>query len=195
MYIYTLARAARKDSLSIKWVCQVFGYIHEGDQPPEFCPKCKAPAEKFSKQEGDKVWACEHVVGVASSAPEEIKQGLREMFTGECTEVGMYLALGRVAIREGYPEIGAFFEKAAWEEAEHAAHFAELLGEEITDSTKKNLELRAEAEYGATQGRADLAKKAKELDLDAIHDAVHEIGRDEARHGKAFAGLLKRYFG
>ena len=179
----------------MKWVCQVCGYIHEGDQPPEFCPKCKAPAEKFSKQEGDKVWACEHVLGVASSAPEEIKQGLREMFTGECCEVGMYLAMARVAIREGYPEIGAFYEKAAWEEAEHAAHFAEMLGEELTDSTKKNLELRAEAEYGATQGRADLAKKAKELNLDAIHDAVHEIGRDEARHGKAFAGLLKRYFG
>ncbi len=179
----------------MKWVCQVCGYIHEGDQPPEFCPKCKAPAEKFSKQEGDKVWACEHVLGVASSAPEDIKQGLREMFTGECCEVGMYLAMGRVAIREGYPEIGAFYEKAAWEEAEHAAHFAELLGEELTDSTKKNLELRAEAEYGATQGRADLAKKAKELNLDAIHDIVHEIGRDEARHGKAFAGLLKRYFG
>ena len=179
----------------MKWVCQVCGYIHEGDQPPEFCPKCKAPAEKFSKQEGDKVWACEHVLGVASSAPEEIKQGLREMFTGECCEVGMYLAMARVAIREGYPEIGAFYEKAAWEETEHAAQFAEMLGEELTDSTKKNLELRAEAEYGATQGRADLAKKAKELNLDAIHDAVHEIGRDEARHGKAFAGLLKRYFG
>ena len=179
----------------MKCVCQVCGYIHEGDQPPEFCPKCKAPAEKFTKQEGDKVWACEHVLGVASSAPEDIKQGLREMFTGECSEVGMYLAMARVAIREGYPEIGAFYEKAAWEEAEHAAHFAELLGEDLTDSTKKNLELRAEAEYGATQGRADLAKKAKELNLDAIHDIVHEIGRDEARHGKAFAGLLKRYFG
>jgi rubrerythrin len=117
------------------------------------------------------------------------------MFQGECTEVGMYLAMARVAIREGYPEIGAFFEKAAWEEAEHAAHFAELLGEVLTDSTKKNLELRADAEYGATQGRADLAKEAKALNLDAIHDIVHEIGRDEARHGKAFAGLLKRYFG
>ena len=176
-------------------VCQVCGYVHEGDQPPEACPVCKAPASKFTKQEGDKVWACEHVVGVASTAPDEIKDGLREMFNGECSEVGMYLAMSRVAIREGYPEIGAFFEKAAWEEAEHAAHFAELLGEVITDSTKKNLELRADAEYGATQGRADLAKKAKALDLDAIHDAVHEIGRDEARHGKAFAGLLKRYFG
>ncbi len=189
-----ILRRARERRHNMKWVCQVCGYVHEGDQPPEACPVCKAPAEKFTKQEGDKVWACEHVVGVASTAPEEIKNGLREMFNGECTEVGMYLAMSRVAIREGYPEIGAFFEKAAWEEAEHAAHFAELLGEVITDSTKKNLELRADAEYGATQGRADLAKKAKALDLDAIHDAVHEIGRDEARHGKAFAGLLARYF-
>ena len=178
-----------------KWVCSVCGYVHEGDEAPEKCPLCKAPAEKFIKQEDEKVWAAEHVLGVASDAPEDIKNGLREMFNGECTEVGMYLAMARVAIREGYPEVGAFFEKAAWEEAEHAAHFAELLGEVLTDSTKKNLELRADAEYGATQGRADLAKKAKELNLDAIHDIVHEIGRDEARHGKAFAGLLKRYFG
>ena len=178
-----------------KWVCSVCGYVHEGDAAPEKCPLCKAPAEKFIKQEDDKVWAAEHVLGVASDAPENIKNGLREMFQGECTEVGMYLAMARVAIREGYPEIGAFFEKAAWEEAEHAAHFAELLGEVLTDSTKKNLELRADAEYGATQGRADLAKEAKALKLDAIHDIVHEIGRDEARHGKGFAGLLKRYFG
>ncbi len=178
----------------MKWVCQVCGYVAEGDNPPSECPVCHAPAEKFTKQGGDKVWAAEHVVGVASDAPEDIKNGLRDMFNGECTEVGMYLAMARVAIREGYPEIGAFYEKAAWEEAEHAAHFAELLGEVITDSTKKNLELRAEAEYGATQGRFDLAKKAKELNLDAIHDAVHEIGRDEARHGKGFQGLLDRYF-
>lgn len=178
-----------------KWVCSVCGYVYEGDEAPDQCPQCKAPKEKFKKQEGEKVWAAEHVVGVASDAPEEIKNGLREMFNGECTEVGMYLAMARVAIREGYPEVGAFFEKAAWEEAEHAAHFAELLGEVVTDSTKKNLELRADAEYGATQGRVDLAKKAKALDLDAIHDIVHEIGRDEARHGKGFAGLLKRYFG
>ena len=178
-----------------KWVCSVCGYVHEGDAAPERCPVCKAPAEKFIKQEGEKVWAAEHVLGVASDAPEEIRDGLREMFNGECSEVGMYLAMARVAIREGYPEIGAFFEKAAWEEAEHAAHFAELLGEVLTDSTKENLALRADAEYGATQGRADLAKKAKQLNLDAIHDIVHEIGRDEARHGKAFAGLLKRYFG
>ncbi len=179
----------------MKWVCTVCGHVHEGDTPPEKCPVCNAPAEKFNKQEGDKTWACEHVLGVASDAPEEIKNGLREMFNGECSEVGMYLAMARVAIREGYPEIGAFYEKAAWEEAEHAAQFAEMLGEVLTDSTKKNLELRADAEYGATQGRADLAKKAKELNLDAIHDAVHEIGRDEARHGKGFEGLLKRYFG
>ncbi len=178
-----------------KWVCSVCGHVHEGDQPPEECPVCHAAADKFIEQGGEKVWAAEHVLGVASDAPEDIKNGLREMFNGECSEVGMYLAMSRVAIREGYPEIGAFYEKAAWEEAEHAAHFAELLGEVLTDSTKKNLELRADAEYGATQGRVDLAKKAKELNLDAIHDAVHEIGRDEARHGKAFEGLLKRYFG
>ena len=178
-----------------KWVCSVCGHVHEGDQPPEECPVCHASADKFNKAEGEKVYAAEHVLGVAKDAPEDIKQGLREMFNGECSEVGMYLAMARVAIREGYPEIGAFYEKAAWEEAEHAAQFAELLGEVLTDSTKKNLELRAEAEYGATQGRVDLAKKAKALDLDAIHDAVHEIGRDEARHGKGFEGLLKRYFG
>lgn len=179
----------------MKYVCQVCGYVHEGDNPPAECPVCHAPADKFTAQGGDKVYAAEHVVGVASNAPDDIKEGLRSMFNGECTEVGMYLAMARVAIREGYPEIGAFYEKAAWEEAEHAALFAELLGECITDSTKKNLELRAEAEYGATQGRVDLAKKAKELNLDAIHDVVHEIGRDEARHGKGFEGLLKRYFG
>ncbi len=179
----------------MKWVCSVCGYVHEGPEAPEKCPICKAPASKFIKQESEKVWAAEHVVGVASDAPEDIKAGLREMFSGECSEVGMYLAMSRVAIREGYPEVGAFFEKAAMEEAWHAAHFAELLGEVVTDSTKKNLELRADAEYGATQGRADLAKKAKALNLDAIHDIVHEIGRDEARHGKGFEGLLKRYFG
>ena len=175
-----------------KFVCSVCGYVYEGEAAPEQCPVCKAPASKFIEQKDEKVWACEHVVGVASDAPEEIKNGLREMFNGECSEVGMYLAMSRVAIREGYPEVGAFFEKAAMEEAWHAAHFAELLGEVVTDSTKKNLELRADAEYGATQGRADLAKKA--LNLDAIHDVVHEIGRDEARHGKGFQGLLDRYF-
>ena len=139
-------------------------------------------------------WASEHVVGVAKGAPEEILVGLRENFMGECTEVGMYLAMARVAHREGYPEIGLYWEKAAYEEAEHAAKFAELLGEVVTDSTEKNLRMRVEAENGATAGKTDLAKKAKALNLDAIHDTVHEMARDEARHGKAFAGLLKRYF-
>ena len=139
-------------------------------------------------------WAAEHVVGVAQGVDEEIVQGLRDNFNGECSEVGMYLAMARVAHREGYPEIGLYWEKAAYEEAEHAAKFAELLGEVITDSTKKNLEMRVEAECGATEGKMALAKKARELGLDAIHDTVHEMARDEARHGKAFAGLLKRYF-
>ena len=178
-----------------KWICSVCGYVHEGDTPPEFCPQCKAPAEKFKKQEGEMAWAAEHVVGVAKGAPEEIIEGLRMNFNGECTEVGMYLAMARVAHREGYPEIGLYWEKAAWEEAEHAAKFAELLGEVVTDSTKKNLEMRVEAENGATAGKTDLAKLAKQLNLDAIHDTVHEMARDEARHGRAFAGLLKRYFG
>ena len=175
-----------------KFVCTVCGYVYEGETAPEKCPVCGAPAEKFVEQAGDMTWASEHVVGVAQGAPEEILQGLRENFQGECTEVGMYLAMARVAHREGYPEIGLYWEKAAYEEAEHAAKFAELLGEVVTDSTKKNLQMRVEAENGATQGKTDLAKKAKELNLDAIHDTVHEMARDEARHGKAFAGLLKR---
>ena len=179
-----------------KWVCQVCGYVYEGENPPANCPQCKAPASKFSEQkEGEMNWAAEHVVGVAKGGDQEIIDGLRENFTGECTEVGMYLAMARVAHREGYPEIGLYWEKAAFEEAEHAAKFAELLGEVVTDSTKKNLEMRVEAENGATAGKTALAKKAKELGLDAIHDTVHEMARDEARHGKAFAGLLKRYFG
>ena len=177
-----------------KWVCSVCGYVHEGDTPPESCPVCKAPAAKFNKQDGEMTWASEHVVGVAQGAPEEIMEGLRANFNGECTEVGMYLAMARVAHREGYPEIGLYWEKAAWEEAEHAAKFAELLGEVVTDSTKKNLEMRVEAENGATAGKFDLAKRAKALNLDAIHDTVHEMARDEARHGKAFQGLLNRYF-
>ncbi len=141
------------------------------------------------------MWACEHVLGVASSAPEEIKQGLREMFTGECTEVGMYLAMARVAEREGYPEVAEAYKRYAFEEAEHAAKFAELLGEVVTDSTKKNLELRAEAEHGACEGKLAIASRAKQLGYDAIHDTVHEMAKDEARHGKGFDGLLKRYFG
>ena len=177
-----------------KFVCTVCGYVYEGDAAPAFCPVCKAPASKFVQQGADMVWAAEHVVGVAQGAPQEIIDGLRMNFEGECTEVGMYLAMARVAHREGYPEIGEYWRRAALEEAEHAAKFAELLGEVLTDSTKKNLEMRVEAECGATQGKFDLAKKAKELNLDAIHDTVHEMARDEARHGKAFEGLLKRYF-
>jgi rubrerythrin len=177
-----------------KFVCTVCGYVHEGDSAPERCPQCKVPAEKFKEQEEGRTWAAEHVVGVANGAPEEIIEGLRANFMGECTEVGMYLAMARVAHREGYPEIGLYWEKAAWEEAEHAAKFAELLGEVVTDSTKKNLEMRVDAENGATAGKFELAKMAKQLGLDAIHDTVHEMARDEARHGKAFEGLLARYF-
>ena len=177
-----------------KFVCSICGYVHEGDSAPEKCPQCGAPASKFSEQKEGLSWAAEHVVGVAQGVDEEIIEGLRMNFNGECTEVGMYLAMARVAHREGYPEIGLYWEKAAYEEAEHAAKFAELLGEVVTDSTKKNLELRVAAENGATLGKFELAKKAKALNLDAIHDTVHEMARDEARHGKAFAGLLKRYF-
>ena len=178
-----------------KFVCNICGYVHEGDNAPDFCPTCKAPATKFSVQAEGRTWAAEHVVGVAKGVDPEIIEGLRMNFTGECTEVGMYLAMARVAHREGYPEIGLYWEKAAFEEAEHAAKFAELLGEVVTDSTKKNLEMRIEAENGATMGKFELAKRAKELNLDAIHDTVHEMARDEARHGKAFEGLLNRYFG
>lgn len=179
-----------------KFVCSICGYVHEGDAAPERCPQCKAPASKFIEQKSEGLsWAAEHVVGVAQGVDPEIVEGLRSNFHGECSEVGMYLAMARVAYREGYPEIGLYWEKAALEEAEHAAKFAELLGEVVTDSTKKNLEMRVEAENGATAGKTALAKKAKELGLDAIHDTVHEMARDEARHGKAFAGLLKRYFG
>ncbi|RHM60318.1 MULTISPECIES: ferritin family protein [Coprobacillaceae] len=181
-----------------KFVCTVCGFVYEGDVLPEgyTCPVCKAPADKFIKQEeGEMAWAAEHVVGVAKDVDEDIKADLRANFEGECSEVGMYLAMARVAHREGYPEIGLYWEKAAYEEAEHAAKFAELLGEVVTDSTKKNLQMRVEAENGATAGKTELAKKAKALNLDAIHDTVHEMARDEARHGKAFAGLLARYFG
>ena len=178
-----------------KFVCSVCGYVHEGDCPPEKCPVCGVGADKFKEQKDDLTWAAEHVVGVAKGVNPEIVEGLRANFEGECCEVGMYLAMARVAHREGYPEIGLYYEKAAWEEAEHAAKFAELLGEVVTDSTMKNLELRVAAENGATAGKVELAKMAKTENLDAIHDTVHEMGRDEARHGKAFAGLLKRYFG
>ena len=178
-----------------KFVCSVCGYVHEGDSAPEKCPVCGAPASKFVEQADTMTWASEHVVGVAEGAPQDIIDDLRANFNGECSEVGMYLAMARVAHREGYPEIGLYWEKAAYEEAEHAAKFAELLGEVVTNTTKKNLEMRVEAENGATAGKTDLAKRAKALNLDAIHDTVHEMARDEARHGKAFAGLLERYFG
>ncbi len=177
-----------------KYVCKICGYVHEGDSAPEKCPICKAPATQFDKKDEQNTWACEHVVGIAKGVDQRVIDDLRMNFQGECTEVGMYLAMARVAHREGYPEIGLYYEKAAYEEAEHAAKFAELLGEVVTDSTKKNLELRVAAENGATAGKAELAKLAKELNLDAIHDTVHEMARDEARHGKAFEGLLNRYF-
>ena len=179
----------------MKFVCSVCGYVHEGDSAPAECPVCHVGAEKFIAQSEERSWAAEHVVGVAKGAPEDIIADLRANFEGECSEVGMYLAMARVAHREGYPEIGLYWEKAAYEEAEHAAKFAELLGEVVTDSTKKNLEMRVDAENGATAGKFELAKLAKKYNLDAIHDTVHEMARDEARHGKAFEGLLKRYFG
>lgn len=178
-----------------KFVCSVCGYVHEGDSAPEQCPVCKAPAEKFKEQTGEREWAAEHVVGVAKGVSEDIVADLRANFEGECSEVGMYLAMARVAHREGYPEVGLYYEKAAWEEAEHAAKFAELLGEVVTSSTKKNLEMRADAEHGACAGKLAIAKRAKELGYDAIHDTVHEMAKDEARHGCGFDGLLKRYFG
>ena len=178
-----------------KWRCTVCGEIVESDVRPDKCPRCKVPGEKFVEVVEDQLdWAAEHVLGVAKGVDKEILDGLRANFEGECSEVGMYLAMARVAHREGYPEIGLYWEKAAWEEAEHAAKFAELLGEVLTDSTKKNLEMRVAAENGATAGKTQLAKRAKELGLDAIHDTVHEMARDEARHGKALKGLLDRYF-
>ena len=177
------------------WVCTVCGYVWEGENPPEKCPQCGVGPDKFKEQSAGLTWAAEHVVGVAQGVSEDILEDLRANFNGECAEVGMDLAMARVAHREGYPEIGLYWEKAAWEEAEHAAKFAELLGEVVTDSTKKNLEMRVAAENGATAGKFDLAKRAKAANLDAIHDTVHEMARDEARHGRAFEGLLKRYFG
>ena len=189
-----------------KYKCTVCGHIYDeevegvkfADLPADWkCPTCKQPKDKFVlvDESADREWAAEHVVGVAKGVDPEIIEGLRANFEGECSEVGMYLCMARIAHREGYPEIGMYYRQAAFEEADHASRFAELLGEVVTDSTKKNLELRVEAEYGATEGKFELAKKAKQLNLDAIHDTVHEMARDEARHGKAFEGLLKRYFG
>ena len=168
----------------------------EGEFAPEKCPLCKQPAEKFEeiKEDGALTWACEHEVGIIDGVPAEIVEGLRANFNGECTEVGMYLAMSRVAAREGYPEIAMYWEKAAYEEAEHAAKFAEMLGECVSASTKENLEARVAAENGACEGKFELAKLAKKLNLDAIHDTVHEMAKDEARHGRAFQGFLDRYF-
>ncbi len=179
-----------------KFVCSVCGYVHEGNEPPANCPVCKAPAERFNeKSEDGLVFADEHKVGVAQGVDERVLEGLRANFMGECTEVGMYLAMSRQADREGYPEVAEAFKKYAFEEAEHAAKFAELLGEVVTDSTKKNLSMRVDAEHGACQGKKDLATLAKQLNYDAIHDTVHEMCKDEARHGCGFNGLLQRYFG
>ena len=176
-----------------KFVCQVCGYVHEGDQAPEKCPVCGVPAEKFKKQEGEMSWAAEHVVGVAQGASEDIMADLRANFEGECSEVGMYLAMSRQADREGYPEIAEAFKRYAFEEADHASRFCELLGDNVWD-TKTNLYKRMIAESGACEDKNRIAKRAKELGLDAIHDTVHEMARDEARHGRGFAGLYKRYF-
>ena len=180
-----------------KWRCTVCGYIHEGPEAPDQCPMCKVGKEKFVElveAEGDLDFVTVHKIGDGKGASKELWEGLQNHFMGECTEVGMYLAMARVAHREGYPEIGLYWEKAAYEEAEHAAKFAELLGEVVTDSTKKNLEMRVDAENGATEGKVELAKLAKAQNLDAIHDTVHEMAKDEARHGKGFEGLYKRYF-
>ena len=183
-----------------KYVCPICGYVHEGDSAPEKCPQCGCPGSKFIKDDGSKkAWAAEHVIGVGQNVPKDIYDGLKANFEGECTEVGMYLAMARAAHREGYPEIGLYWEKAAYEEAEHAAKFAEMLGEDLEPNmkatTKDNLKWRVDCEFGATQGKFDLAKCAKKNNLDAIHDTVHEMAKDEARHGRALKGLLERYFG
>ena len=177
-----------------KFVCSICGYVYEGEKAPDICPICKAPASKFVEQSGDLVFADEHRVGIVEGVDPKIVEGLRQNFNGECSEVGMYLAMSRVADREGYPEIAEAFKRYAFEEAEHAAKFAELLGEVVTSSTKKNLEMRVAAEQGACMGKKELAVMAKQQNLDAIHDTVHEMCKDEARHGRGFKGLLDRYF-
>jgi len=179
-----------------KFVCTICGYIYEGETPPAKCPQCGAAREKFVEQVSTEnlVWADEHRIGVAQGIDAEIVEGLKANFTGECTEVGMYLAMSRQADREGYPEVAEAYKRIAFEEAEHASRFAEMLGDVVFADTKKNLQLRVEAEHGACQGKLTIAKRAKELGYDAVHDTVHEMCKDEARHGSAFAGLLKRYF-
>ena len=180
-----------------KWVCPACGYTHTGDEAPAKCPLCGVAGEKFICKEADsgkKTWACQHTIGDGKVDDAEVMQGLRDHFNGECCEVGMYLAMSRQAEREGYPEVAEAFKRYAFEEAEHASKFAELLGEVVTDSTKKNLQLRTDAEQGACAAKLEIAKRAKELGYDAIHDTVHEMAKDEARHGAGFEGLLKRYF-
>ncbi|SFD37097.1 NADH peroxidase [Clostridium uliginosum] len=177
-----------------KFVCTVCGYVYEGEAAPEKCPLCGVGPEKFIEKSGDLSFADEHVIGIGKDVDPRIVEGLQANFAGECTEIGMYLAMSRQADREGFPEVAAAYKRIAFEEAEHAAKFAELLGEVVNADTKKNLELRVDAEHGACQGKKDLATLAKQLNLDAIHDTVHEMCKDEARHGKAFKGLLDRYF-
>jgi len=178
-----------------KFVCTVCGYIYEGESAPDVCPVCGAKSDKFvEKTEGEMEWADEHKVGVAKGVDAEVVEGLRANFVGECTEVGMYLAMSRQADREGFPEVAEAYKRIAFEEADHASKFAEMLGEVVTGDTKKNLEMRVDAEHGACQGKKDLATLAKKLNYDAIHDTVHEMCKDEARHGRAFKGLLNRYF-
>lgn len=179
-----------------KFVCTVCGYVHEGDTAPEKCPICGVPADKFNEvaDSAELTWATEHVVGLAKDYDKEVVAGLKANFEGECMEVGMYLAMSRQAEREGYPEIAEAYKRYAFEEAEHASKFAELLGEVVTNSTKRNLELRIEAENGACAGKFELAKLAKQLNYDAVHDTVHEMAKDEARHGQGFNGLYNRFF-
>ena len=177
-----------------KYICIICGYVHEGDTPPEVCPICKAPASKFEEMKDELSWADEHRVGIIEGIDPEIIEGLRANFMGECTEVGMYLAMGRVADREGYPEVAEAYKRIAYEEADHASKFAEILGEVVVADTKSNLSARVEAEFGACDGKKKLATLAKQNNLDAIHDTVHEMCKDEARHGRAFKGLLDRYF-
>ena len=178
-----------------KFVCSICGFVYEGTEAPEKCPQCGAPKEKFTELvAGVKEYADEHRVGIAKGVDERILEGLHLNFTGECSEVGMYLAMSRQADREGYPEVAEAFKRYAWEEAEHASKFAELLGDCVWD-TKTNLQKRKDAEQGACEDKKRIATRAKALNLDAIHDTVHEMCKDEARHGKGFEGLYNRYFG